>query len=240
VHGATFCYMNLARYLPPNLPVFGFQASGLEPGEARAPSVGAMAETYVTAIRTVQPQGPYQLLGWSFGGLVAYEMAHQLEAMGEHVSLLALLDTRRPDIGAATLTNAETIALYARQFLNWDLTEGALPDTVETLVAAARTRGLVTSDFSVEHARRLMSFIIHATRLSDLYRPSSICHDLIFFRAMVPEDGDTPSEEHFNWSEILGRDPIKIPIACKHSEMMWPDHAKSVADSLSALLSAAD
>jgi thioesterase domain-containing protein len=55
-----------------------------------------MADRYIKALRIVQPQGPYQLGGWSFGGLVAYEMAQQLHRAGEQVSLLAILDTLAP------------------------------------------------------------------------------------------------------------------------------------------------
>ena len=52
-----------------------------------------MAEDYVSIIRKIQPTGPYNLLGWSFGGLVAHAIATQLQDMGEEVALLALLDS---------------------------------------------------------------------------------------------------------------------------------------------------
>jgi non-ribosomal peptide synthetase component F/thioesterase domain-containing protein len=60
-------------------------------------SIQQIAERYLQKIRTIQPAGPYLLLGLSFGGLIAYEMAQQLHAQGEQVSLLALLDTQTPD-----------------------------------------------------------------------------------------------------------------------------------------------
>jgi thioesterase domain-containing protein len=52
-----------------------------------------MAERYIQEIRRVQPEGPYRIGGYSFGGLVAYEMAQQLAAQGEDTALLALFDT---------------------------------------------------------------------------------------------------------------------------------------------------
>jgi thioesterase domain-containing protein len=55
-----------------------------------------MATHYIEALRQVQPSGPYQIGGWSFGGLVAYEMAQQLHQVGEQVSLLAIMDTLAP------------------------------------------------------------------------------------------------------------------------------------------------
>ena len=53
-----------------------------------------MAERYLAAIRQVQPEGPYQLAGWSFGGTLALEMAQQLHQGAESVALLAIIDTR--------------------------------------------------------------------------------------------------------------------------------------------------
>ncbi|MDX7991891.1 non-ribosomal peptide synthetase/type I polyketide synthase [Xenorhabdus littoralis] len=62
------------------------------------PSVAALAADYINQIRTFQPEGPYALAGWSFGGLVAYEMAHQLRAAGENVSHCILIDSFAPNI----------------------------------------------------------------------------------------------------------------------------------------------
>src|SRR5581483_1008225 len=55
-------------------------------------TIPALAAQYVDQIRRIQPFGPYRLLGWSFGGLVAHAMATQLESEGERVDLLAVLD----------------------------------------------------------------------------------------------------------------------------------------------------
>ncbi|WP_340620554.1 non-ribosomal peptide synthetase/type I polyketide synthase [Xenorhabdus siamensis] len=62
------------------------------------PAVAALAADYINQIRTFQPQGPYALAGWSFGGLVAYEMAHQLRAAGENVSHCILIDSFAPNV----------------------------------------------------------------------------------------------------------------------------------------------
>ncbi|CDL80757.1 hybrid non-ribosomal peptide synthetase/type I polyketide synthase [Xenorhabdus szentirmaii] len=63
-----------------------------------APSVAALATNYINQIRALQPEGPYALAGWSFGGLVAYEMAHQLRAVGEQVSHCILIDSFAPNV----------------------------------------------------------------------------------------------------------------------------------------------
>ncbi|MGW0801472.1 amino acid adenylation domain-containing protein [Nonomuraea sp. NPDC002799] len=85
VGGVSWCYSSLLPHLEPDRPVYGLQATGPDqPG-----SVTEMAEHYLEIIRRVQPDGPYHLLGWSFGGLVAHAMAERLPGQ---VGLLALLD----------------------------------------------------------------------------------------------------------------------------------------------------
>ncbi|MBZ4336684.1 non-ribosomal peptide synthetase, partial [Corallococcus sp. AS-1-12] len=89
--GNVLAYSELARRLGPSLPVYGLQSRGLD-GRPVAESIEEMAALYLEAIRTVQPHGPYQLGGWSLGGVIAYEMARRLREAGEAVDLLALID----------------------------------------------------------------------------------------------------------------------------------------------------
>ena len=100
--GNVICYMELARALGPEQPVYGLQARGLS-GEAEPLTrIEEMAEHYLEEIRAIQPTGPYRLLGWSFGGILAFAMAHQLYDRGEQVALVALLDTGIHDPADAT------------------------------------------------------------------------------------------------------------------------------------------
>ncbi|GHO64159.1 hypothetical protein KSC_030510 [Ktedonobacter sp. SOSP1-52] len=93
--GTVFCYLSLAQRLGTDYPVYGLQFP--EAGERPAQvTVTQLATNYVTAIRTLQPEGPYYLGGWSSGGLVAFEMACQLRSQGQEVALLCMLDTRVP------------------------------------------------------------------------------------------------------------------------------------------------
>jgi acetoacetyl-CoA synthetase len=82
----------LALQMESGVPVYGLRARGLNPGEQPQGSVEEMARTYIETIRGVQPTGPYRLSGYSFGGLVSYEIAGQLSAMGETVEWLGLID----------------------------------------------------------------------------------------------------------------------------------------------------
>ncbi len=96
VHGAggnVLIYRDLARHLGPDQPFYGLQCQGLDGKNSPLESIEEMAELYVREIQKVQPHGPYLLGGYCMGGTVALEMALQLKAKGESVSLLALLDT---------------------------------------------------------------------------------------------------------------------------------------------------
>jgi thioesterase domain-containing protein len=73
--------------------VYGIQARGLDGRSEPHATVDAMATAYLEAIRARQPEGPYQLCGFSFGGLVALEMAKQLRTAGDEVSFLGMIDT---------------------------------------------------------------------------------------------------------------------------------------------------
>ncbi|MFD3919673.1 amino acid adenylation domain-containing protein [Streptomyces sp. NPDC058595] len=91
--GIAWSYAGLSGPLGTDQPLYGLQARGLDGSQVLPGSVAEMAADYVTQLRTVQPAGPYHLLGWSFGGIVAHEMAVQLQRAGEEIGLLAVLDS---------------------------------------------------------------------------------------------------------------------------------------------------
>src|SRR5262249_28590675 len=94
VHGAGGSVLglkDLARHLAPDQLFYGIQAPPLQGAELRGSRVEDMAGQYVDAVRDCQPEGPYYLGGYSFGGSVALEMAQQLQARGETVALLVIL-----------------------------------------------------------------------------------------------------------------------------------------------------
>jgi surfactin family lipopeptide synthetase A len=93
VGGNVVGFRDLARHLGADQPFYALQPQGLDGKRQCLTSIPEMAERYMQEIRRVQPVGPYRIGGYSFGGLVAYEMAQQLEARGEEVALLALFDT---------------------------------------------------------------------------------------------------------------------------------------------------
>ncbi|MDZ7915056.1 MAG: non-ribosomal peptide synthetase [Rhodococcus sp. (in: high G+C Gram-positive bacteria)] len=92
--GSTSAYfVPLARALPAEIPVYSLQAHGIESRALPTRTVARAARRHMRELRAVQPRGPYLLLGHSFGGVVALEVARALEKAGEQVAELIMLDT---------------------------------------------------------------------------------------------------------------------------------------------------
>ncbi len=98
VYGGLLWLKNLAPLLAPDQPAYGLQAVGLQPDSEPDYTFEAMAARYVEALRHVQPAGPYYLGGFCFGGVLAYEIARQLELLGQSTALLAIIDGFPPQV----------------------------------------------------------------------------------------------------------------------------------------------
>ncbi len=114
--GEVLYYYRLARHLGADQPLYGLQARPVDGrDEASRVTIEEMAAEYVDAVRSFQPAGPYLLAGYSFGGVVAFEMARQLTGAGEEVALLAILDQPvSPGDEAAEVDTADVITEIAR------------------------------------------------------------------------------------------------------------------------------
>jgi amino acid adenylation domain-containing protein len=102
--GLSWCYLPMARFAPSGIPLYALQARGLDGEGDFAASLTEYAQDCIEQIRTVQPSGPYRLLGWSFGAMVAHQVAIQLQAAGEEISALIIMDfypSRSPVAGPA-------------------------------------------------------------------------------------------------------------------------------------------
>jgi thioesterase domain-containing protein/acyl carrier protein len=98
VGGDISSYMELARVVGAGRPVYALQpvTSALDAEDRHPPTMEELAAQYLAAMRQVQAGGPWLLSGWSFGAVLAYEMARQIESSGETVALLALIDPPTP------------------------------------------------------------------------------------------------------------------------------------------------
>jgi len=91
--GMTYMYFHLPRYLGDDQPIYGLQDPALNPLFDPHTTMESLCAEQAKAIRKIQPNGPYYLGGWSFGGAVAFETAQQLMAAGEQVAYLGIIDT---------------------------------------------------------------------------------------------------------------------------------------------------
>jgi thioesterase domain-containing protein/acyl carrier protein len=94
--GGVLDYGELARLLGPDQPFYGLQARGHDGLRGAHTRIDDMAVDYIQAIRTLQPHGPYYLGGYCYGGVVAFEMARQLQAAGERVALVGVFEGYAP------------------------------------------------------------------------------------------------------------------------------------------------
>src|SRR6185312_4751357 len=137
--GETLPYRLLAQHLPGALSVYGIGPCRLPGVPLAAGSIPQLARDYTAQVRRLQPQGPYRLGGLAAGGVIAFEMARQLQAAGEAVAMVALLDAARPGATGRPGDGARLLAqrLWVRMrlaLLRWRLARGrAWPERLPPL-----------------------------------------------------------------------------------------------------------
>ncbi|HEY4564908.1 MAG TPA: thioesterase domain-containing protein, partial [Thermoanaerobaculia bacterium] len=231
VGGEVVAYHEMARLLGPEQPVWGLQAP-----DPPLEEVVEMAEQYVAAMRSVQPRGPYRIAGWSMGGIVAFEMARQLEAQGQTTEVLAMIDVMAPAhwTEEAELTSAELMILFAtalEQIYQIEIPEGVeLPavdlDSLDTDAALAialdlgRQVGLLPASLEPVELRRIFERY-RANRLSlrTYFGPYSYGGDLQLFRA---SEGYTSLAEDpaLGWGPLVGGELRIFHVPGTHRSIM--------------------
>jgi amino acid adenylation domain-containing protein len=195
--GTSWCYMPLARFVPAGRPLYGLQARGLD-GEGVLPaSIREMASEYLARIRAVQASGPYHLLGWSFGGAVAHEIAVQLEAAGEEV-VLVVMDAYPTSSGA----EAERT-----------------PDLAELTTTMRREGGAIMASISDEELAVLARVTLNNLMIRRTHEFGRFGGDLLVIAAAETED-DAAAER---WTGHVGGQVSGARLPCPHSDMARPD-----------------
>ncbi|KAH0835534.1 Alpha/Beta hydrolase protein [Lanmaoa asiatica] len=90
--GEVLIFVNLAKYFQNERPFYAFRARGFEPGHHFFGSMDEMVSSYAAAVKRTQPHGPYAIAGYSYGGVVAFEVSKRLEAMGDEVKFTGLIN----------------------------------------------------------------------------------------------------------------------------------------------------
>ncbi|MDP9079353.1 MAG: amino acid adenylation domain-containing protein [Bacteroidota bacterium] len=146
VHGAglnVLLFNTLAMNMSPDQPVFGLQAKGLDGIEEPLESIEEIADHYIKAIMQQNPTGPYALAGYSFGGIIAFEMARQFEAMGKEVKMLAMFDTyayRTPHYDAPLTKTYKRLRFFKDKMKYAVTSKNGLRDTVNDKQTSIKRR----------------------------------------------------------------------------------------------------
>ena len=90
--GEVLIFVTLAKHFQNESPFYALHARGFEPNHTFFTSMDKMVSTYAAAVKCMQPKGPYAIAGYSYGGVVAFEVAKRLEATGDEVKFTGLIN----------------------------------------------------------------------------------------------------------------------------------------------------
>ena len=224
IGGNVLSFQALSTQLGPDQPVYGLQARGLNGSDTPHSTIEAMAADYLSYVRRVAGDGPCLLAGYSAGGIVAFEMARQLEQAGAPPQLLVLVDSyigdpsKQPE---STQTGLRTRLSALRKFLA-RFEKFASMETSEKIASIMRNTGYTRGLFLMELRIRLytlcerfgmpafpLRFVHDAFALAvRRYEPQQIRTETILFRA-AKSDGDHDSDESMGWDRVVDRLTIR-------------------------------
>jgi amino acid adenylation domain-containing protein len=255
--GSVMYLYPLASYLGHQQPFYALQTPGLD-GSATPETVEALARYHLQALQLKQPTGPYQLMGHSSGGRVAFEMAWQLEQQGETVALLAILDTSAPDANQpnpmADYTDVNWLSDIVLVFeelsgvdLNLSLEQLRTMPELETAYAQVmqafqQQQVLFAPGAPVEELNALVkTYRVTVQGHADYQIPGKLRCPIHLFRAQeqTPNVEKTEVEEDsrdtWGWQECTHAQVEEHWVPGTHVTMMTPPHVKTLADKLSQL-----
>lgn len=243
--GNILGYLALAKALGIGRPVYGLRDPVLWGEWRHGVSVVAMAARYVEEIRRIQPEGPYLLLGWSFGGQIAFEMTAQLEGAGESVDLLAILDTAaasQVEAFAEAATDESYLVAIAQEWgaeLEVEDLEGL--DDQERL---ARTEAAMLTTASGEDlgpswvADRLELFKSRIEVLRN-YRPGQVAAGIDLFLAEESDDEPPEADDStLGWRSHTATDARVHRVPGSHATMADEPHVQTLARKLQERIAA--
>jgi thioesterase domain-containing protein len=228
--GFSWPYSRLIPHIPSSHPIYGLQARNLRQPAALPGALDEIAADYMNLIRQVQPAGPYNLLGWSFGGLVAHAMATQLQSMGEEVALLALLDSYPAAVADAQHRHdheeRSKHVLYA----------GVADDSIRNMLDILRREGDALSSIKEHHYEIIKQVYRNNIDLMTKFSPRRFRGDILLFAAGGDEAKPSPEV----WRPcVSGR--IKVHwIDCAHDAMMDPSPAAEIGEVLAGELDSSE
>jgi thioesterase domain-containing protein/2-polyprenyl-3-methyl-5-hydroxy-6-metoxy-1,4-benzoquinol methylase len=244
----SFLYINgLMPYLDDDIPVYGLPPR--PPEYAPLHTVEAMAKRMVTMIRFVQPVGPYRILGWSFGGILAYEIAAQLVAASEDVAFVGLIDTAylpgleipRPQPALVFDEKEEllrSIQSAIKKSDDWQAKIAALTQTCakgnfDNFVQTAREMSVLPKQYTSATTSDIRSHLafLHSIALAYCqYSAKQLSIRVHLFRA----EQSNGAVSALGWDVVMPSDLLSIvPISGDHHSFLEAPHAEKLARTLS-------
>ncbi|MEV0231420.1 amino acid adenylation domain-containing protein [Nonomuraea sp. NPDC050786] len=233
--GIGWSYTALLPHLAPGRPVHSLQSPALRSGWALPGSMRELAEDYLTRVRAVRPEGPYLLLGHSFGGLLAYEMAACLRESGQEVGLVASLDAFPWPAGFTAETEAleqEALTILLR---TRTLHPYAQPGHLERDRVFAAVRGSEGPLSGLDDGRlsAVADTVTGHLRLAVTYRPPPFDGTVLLFSAIAQPGGVPSAVKAERWA------PARVRVHdldCGHSDLLRPRPAAEIAGVLDPIL----
>ena len=231
INGAVVRFHDLSRYLGSDQPFYGLQAQGLDAGHPCHTRTEEMASHYIKEIRAVQPNGPYFLGGYSFGGAIAFEMAQQLEKEQE-AAVVVLFDTHFPQqstsisLKAASTTSALLTLFQVPASEKWNY--------LFRIVAVPKRQ--IERWLHVSRLPRIVKKVRKACRQAEIdYTPQPFSGRVILFRSNHKPLGQL-SDPRAGWSECATRGLEIHEIAGNHENILLEPQVRLVADHLKICL----
>ncbi|WP_264917189.1 amino acid adenylation domain-containing protein, partial [Mycobacterium kiyosense] len=235
--GVSWPYQALGKYL--DCPIIGIQQT-LQFDETEPRSIHDMAKNYADRIQTVYPTGPVNLLGWSFGGIIAHELAIELRGRGRAIAHLVLLDAD-PVIDDTQELGDWRTQLEALRFYGVAIPEQDEPLAYEQIEALIRDSDVAT-EFP-RYKQLLDLFTQNITRGTALYRahhPDVFDGDMVIFSA-VRGEGDRSLSLRRSWRPYVAGDITVHSVDCMHQEMLTTEslrmYGRQLAHSLTRVAS---
>lgn len=245
VVGLGWGYRALLPHIPAEHPLYGLQTSrGLQRPEPLPASMAELTADLANQLRMVQPSGPYHLLGWSLGGIIALALAEELQRRGERVRLLVILDSvpRIPD-GMAIVPHGPSPDTDDRWFLyNFVLTEFGYRPTLtaqdaepeaRALELVRRRPGLGLDDWPDRRVLALLRVVRNNVALGRAYRPGRVDCSLLFCAARNPP---RLADKLARWRPVVTGAIDVVEVDCLHNHMMLPEPVARIGAAITTLL----
>jgi thioesterase domain-containing protein/acyl carrier protein len=237
--GNAFAFEHLLRAADLGRPVLGFRLPPAGSGGGDASTLVAVARGFVHHLLAFQPEGPYQLAGYSFGGRLAFEMGRQLAAAGHRVAFLGLFDTYAPGY-PPPLRGSRRLLAHWRAATHPDRAERRRYIRERLVRIGHRFQGLSGSLWA---GRLVVPRLIrddwhYHGWITRTYVPGSYSGRLTLFRArMVPDFvGSDFSDPSLGWGRWAAEGVEVLSVPGDHMNLLQPPHVRDLAEALKACL----